>query len=104
MIDKELEKEIREYCKMNDMKYTQFVNEMLRKQFSIEKYGDIPFGEIATDNFKKENVVQKKTINIIVEKPIVNSTENEKNIINSSKIEPNIESKKSNHKIKIIRK
>lgn len=39
-----LYKQIIEYCKINNLKIGAFVTEMLKKQFAIEQYGDIPFG------------------------------------------------------------
>ena len=39
-----LYKQIIEYCKINNLKIGAFVTDMLKKQFAIEQYGDIPFG------------------------------------------------------------
>ena len=41
-IDEKLHKEIKEYCKANNLKIGQFVTELLRKAFIVEKYGDRP--------------------------------------------------------------
>lgn len=42
-IDEQLYQEIKDYCELNDLKINHFVEEILRKQFLIEKYGDTPF-------------------------------------------------------------
>ena len=34
---------ITEYCRLNELKIGQFVTDMLKKQFAIEQYGDVPF-------------------------------------------------------------
>ena len=39
-----LYRQIIEYCKINNLKIGAFVTDMLKKQFAIEQYGDIPFG------------------------------------------------------------
>lgn len=41
-IDYELFTEINEYCKMNNLKVQKKINEMLQKQFLIEKWGEMP--------------------------------------------------------------
>lgn len=44
--DSILYNKIVEYCKFNGLKIGAFITEMIRKQFMIEQYGDIPFGNI----------------------------------------------------------
>ena len=57
-IDKKLYQEIKDYCKLNDLVIKDFVNKLLRKALTVEKYGDKPFsyenGTIV-DNKKKPN-------------------------------------------------
>ena len=57
-IDKKLYQEIKDYCKLNDLVIKDFVNKLLRKALTVEKYGDKPFsyenGTIV-DNKKKQN-------------------------------------------------
>ena len=65
VLDVDLEKEIKAYCKLNNLKFTVFVNDMIRKQFSIEKYGDIPFGKIINPLNKNDNRKDKITETII---------------------------------------
>ena len=42
--DSKLYESIVEYCKENGLKVSFLCTDMLRKQFLIEKFGDIPFG------------------------------------------------------------
>ena len=44
--DSKLYESIVEYCKENGLKVSSLCTDMLRKQFLIEKFGDIPFGEL----------------------------------------------------------
>ena len=44
-IDKRLYQEIKDYCKLNNLVIKDFINKLLRKSFTIEKYGDKPFAE-----------------------------------------------------------
>ena len=41
-IDKKLYQEIKDYCKLNNLKVGEFINSLLRKAFNIEKYGEMP--------------------------------------------------------------
>ena len=43
--DSKLYESIAEYCKENGLKVSSLCTDMLRKQFLIEKFGDIPFGD-----------------------------------------------------------
>lgn len=38
--------ELYEYCKINGLKISSFVTDLLKKQFLIEQYGDTPFGKM----------------------------------------------------------
>lgn len=42
-IDKELYKEIKEYCDLNGIKVREYVNSLLKKAFMKDKYGSAPF-------------------------------------------------------------
>lgn len=44
--DSKLYESIVEYCKENGLKVSFLCTDMLRKQFLIEKFGDIPFGNV----------------------------------------------------------
>lgn len=43
MIETKLHNEIKEYCKLNNLKTNIFINELLKKAFMREKYGEAPF-------------------------------------------------------------
>ena len=53
--DSELYGRIVEYCKINGLKLGSFVTEMLRKQFMVEQYGDVPFGGITLVGIKTDD-------------------------------------------------
>ena len=73
-IDKKLYQEIKDYCKLNDLVIKDFVNKLLRKALTVEKYGDKPFsyenGTIV-DNKKKQNgiipLLNLKTASLVVQ-------------------------------------
>lgn len=48
-ISEKLYNDIKEYCKLNNLKINVFINELLSKSFIIEKHGESPF-----DRFKTE--------------------------------------------------
>ena len=72
-IEAELYKDITEYCKANGLKINKFCNELLKKAFMVEKYGDIPFGtfEKVEDEPKKEEIEPKE----VVSEPIAPKSE-----------------------------
>lgn len=69
-------KQIVDYCKINNLKIGAFITEMIKKQFAIEQYGDIPFGEfndlenineikpILPDGFKTPEPIETKAVSI----------------------------------------
>lgn len=71
-IDKELYKEIKEYCKLNGLKPSEYVNSLLKKAFMEGKYGVSPFKRA------KDSVIGNKAFNDAVDaevKRILNSPE-----------------------------
>ena len=42
-IEKKLYSDIKEYCKINGLVIKDFINSLLKKSFTIEKYGETPF-------------------------------------------------------------
>jgi len=48
-IDKDLWNSIKEYGKENELNPTKFANELLKKAFMYEKYGDTPFTSMKTE-------------------------------------------------------
>ena len=59
-IDKRLHQDIREYCKLNGLVMKDFVNKLLKKAFTIEKYGDKPFSEPKMSNLELEAIEKIK--------------------------------------------
>lgn len=45
-IDKKLHKEIKEYCQLNGLVMKEYVNSLLKKAFTADKFGDTPFERI----------------------------------------------------------
>ena len=65
--DSKLYESIVEYCKENGLKVSFLCTDMLRKQFLIEKFGDIPFG-----NFQDSSVpYDDKSVTSSVDTPMV---------------------------------
>jgi hypothetical protein len=65
--DNDLYRKISDYCKINDLKISKFVTEMLRKQFMIEQYGDTPFTTYETTVINN-NPVSSLTVDVTIEK------------------------------------
>ena len=64
-IDKKLYQEIKDYCKLNDLVIKDFVNKLLRKALTVEKYGDKPFSyenRTINVNKKKQNGIIPEAI------------------------------------------
>lgn len=62
-IDKKLYNEIKEYCKINNLRIGIFINEILRKGFYIEKYGLSPFSNSSGNGVDVQTEVPKSTLN-----------------------------------------
>lgn len=74
-IDKDLLASIKEYCEINGLKLTPFINELLQKEFMIEKYGEAP------SVFKKPSTV---TQNNVIKTEIEESGSDNPQIINET--------------------
>lgn len=48
-ISEQLYNDIKEYCKLNNLKINVFINELLSKSFIIEKHGESPFDKFKTE-------------------------------------------------------
>lgn len=66
--DNDLYRKISDYCKINDLKISKFVTEMLRRQFMIEQYGDTPFTTYETTVINN-NPISSLTVNVTIENP-----------------------------------
>lgn len=73
LLEDKLYKEITQYCKANDLKIGKFCNDLLKKSFATEKYGDIPFGEIKKEEILNlpTDTVDEKFIELPQDEPIV---------------------------------
>lgn len=45
MINKKLLDDITSYCKLNNIEIKEFINQLLKKAFMVEKYGDRPMSK-----------------------------------------------------------
>ena len=74
LISEGLYKDICSYCELNELNVNQFCEDMLKKLFAREKFGDVPFGsikdeDIIINNQKTEEVkieTDKDTLNVSV--------------------------------------
>lgn len=82
-IEKKLHDEIKQYCKLNNLKISEFINSLLKKAFMIEKYGETPFNSA-------ENIVEESTL---TDDKSITQIDNEEMENNSIKF---VEIKKSN--------
>lgn len=64
MIDEKLLKDIESYCNINCLDTKEFINNILKKGFMVEKYGNRPGVQIQTNlnNVDKQNI--EDTLNV----------------------------------------
>lgn len=79
-ISERLYNDIKEYCKLNELKLNVFVEELIQKSFNVEKFGDTPFAK----QEKPESPPKKEPV-------IVNEYVKELETIRKEKAEPVIE-------------
>ena len=58
-IDEKLYNDIKVYCSLNALKIKAFVNELLKKAFIIEKYGETPFSSPQLHN-DEQNIAEEQ--------------------------------------------
>ena len=76
--------ELCEYCKINGLKISSFVTDLLKKQFLIEQYGDTPFTTYET-TIIDNSPVSSLTVDVSIEKPNEDeSVEIDKNVKTNS--------------------
>lgn len=76
-ISERLYNNIKEYCKLNELKLNVFVEELIQKSFNVEKFGDAPFAK----QEKPESPPKKEPV-------IVNEYVKELETIQKEKTEP----------------
>ena len=99
--DSKLYESIVEYCKENGLKVSFLCTDMLRKQFLIEKFGDIPFGNFQDSSVSYDDksvtssvvgplntsgdaiVLEEENNNVIVSPPLTKETEGKYSPINN---------------------
>lgn len=121
-ISERLYNNIKEYCKLNELKLNVFVEELIQKSFNVEKFGDTPFARqddpgpplqkepVVNEYVKELEAVQKaKTEPVIVEEvkepePVEEPAPIEKEEIKEKpKVEVEPPKKQENQKRKITR-
>jgi hypothetical protein len=99
-IDFDLFTEINQYCKANNLKVMSKIEEMLRKQFIIEKWGEIPSIFMPQENELDESekdkpIIETKKIEIEKESTDSNESDNISNV--------NINNKSTKSKIRRLK-
>ena len=72
-IETKLYNDIKLYCKVNNLIIKDFINKLLKKAFTIEKYGETPFTSFINEmphNLSQTVKYDKPTEPLLEEKPI----------------------------------
>ena len=109
-IDTKLYNDIKLYCKTNNLIIKEFINKLLKKAFTIEKYGETPFASFVNEipHNLSQTVTLGKTIELpleeksipqvindeIIEKQIASYTPNDENEKKTIKSETNKKKKR----------
>jgi len=67
MIKPELVKEIEDYCKLNDINFADTLDKIIKRGFTIEKYGETPKNNIVTPKEVIKEVIREVPVEKIVE-------------------------------------
>tara|TARA_R110000796_G_scaffold18980_3_gene57160 strand:- start:4376 stop:4927 length:552 start_codon:yes stop_codon:yes gene_type:complete len=70
MVNKELLKEIEEYCKLNELDTTKTLNKALRSGFTIVKFGETPIRGKSGENVVEVTKEVEKVVEVIKEVPV----------------------------------
>lgn len=97
-IDKKLYEDIKAYCKLNNLKISDFVNAILRKAFNIEKYGDVP--PIFNKKIQNDMPINNKKDDEY--KDDIHVDENNEDIIDNKNIVSNNLIKNDNEQLKLV--
>ena len=84
-ISARLYKEIKDYCALNELKVNSFVEELLRKAFNVEKFGEAPFVKFREEESGQES---RQPVQIEVPKPPIQTKDDYAELIESRKPEP----------------
>lgn len=64
-IENKLYSEIKEYCKLNGLVIKDFINKLLKKAFTVEKYGDKPFSIESVPQKKRNSKIEQEAVDKI---------------------------------------
>lgn len=84
-IEDKLYNEIKEYCALNGLKIGQFINDMLRNKFMVEKYDDAP------PFFKKKEATSEKDVVIVQEIVPVEKSPKKEEAVEEEPVKENVE-------------
>lgn len=76
-LDKKLHKEIKEYCQLNGLVMKEYVNSLLKKAFTADKFGETPFSGGTEESSK---IIHSPYVPVAESKPIKTS-ENSKKLV-----------------------
>lgn len=76
-LDKKLHKEIKEYCRLNNLVMKEYVNSLLKKAFTADKFGETPFSGGTEESSK---IIHSPYVPVAESKPITTS-ENSKKLV-----------------------
>ena len=82
-INKKLHDEIKEYCKLNNLKMGDYINKLLRQAFNIDKFGISPF-------MTRENIVVEEEYPTTEKRDVIIEDTSNKEEENTSEIEETI--------------
>ena len=54
-ISEKIYSQIKEYCISNELKFSDYIEHLLDLAFSLERYGDVPFGTFKVELSKSQN-------------------------------------------------
>jgi hypothetical protein len=78
-LDKKLHKEIKEYCQLNGLVMKEYVNSLLKKAFTADKFGETPFSSCTEESLK---IIHSPYTPVAESKPIKTSENNKKLVEN----------------------
>lgn len=76
-LDKKLHKEIKEYCQLNGLVMKEYVNSLLKKAFTADKFGETPFYRGTEES---SEIIHNPNVPVAESKPIETS-ENSKKLV-----------------------
>lgn len=88
-IEKKLYDDIKSYCKLNNLKVNSFINNLLKKAFNVEKYGESPFvlkknTSEKNNNLEEDKVGEKIVIDDLEENSDNSLIENDINLVDNN--------------------